>query len=592
MFSPAPEQSPQDIQPIAPPCPVQRTFKELHLREQSPVVAEEISHVYGLLPATSQILAARGFVPGEALAQYLESSPEKLMRDARLLSQDIKGLIEGVQLLGQVISEGGKIGIASDYDVDGLTGGVQIYRALRDSGIAVTHLIPDRFQEGYGLNNRIVDDCVAQGCKLLITVDYGTKSIEPIRSAQERGLKVIVIDHHAVESPPPADVFINPLQKDCGFAEGILCASLLAWYFVDTATEMIPKLSQFHNEQNIPYAGTGTICDMVPLRGPNRAVAKSTLSLLPHSSHEGLIALYKAVCSEQEVMCADISFGIGPRINAAGRMKDGNIVVELLTTDDPQRAQALARKLTRINTQRQETEEAVKDLAIGQLQEQSRLDLGIILADPDFHPGVVGLAAQRIMDMYHRPTIILGKKGNDWSGSVRGIPGFHVAEMIEQLEKLGLVRGGGHVAAGGLSFAQELLDDVRDAFLANCQQQLRGVSLTPRHVVDTSVRLSDFTPELVEELRLFEPLGRGNEAPSFMCNGLRVIDLRLMKNAHLRVKFSDGEGEIEGVFWRLKEHPVLRIGNRVNIAARPEVNNYRGSRIQLNLHAAEIAGEV
>ncbi|MCB0332043.1 MAG: single-stranded-DNA-specific exonuclease RecJ [Bdellovibrionales bacterium] len=568
---------------------VQVAHKIIELREQRDAAANKLGPLYSLSPVTCRALAARSFEPGEALENYLETHPATAAKKGLPTPETLGGLEKGVQLLKESIAHGEKIAIANDFDVDGLTGGVQIYRALRQAGLKPRLFVPHRFNEGYGLNTRIVDEALVEGCKLLITVDYGTTNTKEITYAQERGMKVIVIDHHAVKSAPPADAFINPQQ--CGFAGGILCASALAWYFISRARRVVPELSNLNPWEFIPYAGIGTICDMVPLIGPNRVIAKSTLALLKKSEHVGLRELLRVAGSEKYISCSTISFGIGPRINAAGRMLDGTLVARLLTTEDKKEASQLANELDRLNQERQVTEEEARQIALKKVFSRKKLELGIMEADPDFHTGVVGLVAQRLLDAFYLPTAILGFENGEYKGSIRGVRGFSVAEMISRITDTGLLtKGGGHEAAGGWSFPKENYSAVEKAFYQECKRQLGGVRPSPVYLADTYATIEETTPALVKELRLFEPFGMGNPGPTLLYEELQVKSIKLLKDAHLKVELSDGKKSIDGLMWRTTDHPHLYEGAHVRVAAKPGINEYRGTtKTQLDLQAVESA---
>ncbi len=568
---------------------VELAHKTIKLREQRDAVANKLGPTYGLSPVTCRVLAARGFEPGETLENYLETHPATAAKKGLPTPEKLGGLEDGMQLLKESVARGEKIAIANDFDVDGLTGGVQIYRALRQAGLTPRLFVPHRFQEGYGLNTRIVDEALVDGCKLLITVDYGTTNAKEITYAQEHGMKVIVIDHHAVKSSPPADAFINPQQ--CGFADGILCASALAWYFISRARRVVPELAKLNPWEYMPYAGIGTICDMVPLIGPNRVIAKSTLALLKKTEHAGLRALLKIVSAEKSLSCSSISFGIGPRINAAGRMVDGTIVARLLTTEDEKEATQLASELDRLNQERQVTEEEARQKALKKVFARSALEFGIMEADPDFHTGVVGLVAQRLLDAFYLPTAILGFENGEYKGSIRGVRGFSVSEMISRISDTGLLaKGGGHEAAGGWSFAKENYKSVEKAFYQECKRQLEGHRPSPVYSADTYATIEETTPALVKELRLFEPFGMGNPGPSLLYEELQVKSIKVLKDAHLKCELTDGKKSIDGLMWRTTDHPHLFEGATVRVVAKPGINSFRGTvKTQLDLQAVESA---
>jgi single-stranded-DNA-specific exonuclease len=328
---------------------------------------------------------------------------------------------------------------------------------------------------------------------------------------------------------------------------------------------------------------------MVPLVGANRVIAKRGLELLAGTERVGLQALKAVAGVQRDVNCTHVGFGLGPRLNAAGRMVHGELVIELLTTNDSDRAGKLARKLNKLNTDRQETEARIKELAIKQVEAKSGMPSGLVIWNSDFHTGVIGLVAQRLAELYYRPVVVIGSDHGRFKGSVRGIAGFNVVEALSALSAY-LERFGGHEGAGGLSIAEEKIPDFVEAFDAECRRRLDGLELEPYAVADTEAGLEDITPRLLDELRSFAPFGVGNPSPTLLIRGLQVTELRVLKNEHIKVVLSDSRRNIAGLMWRERRHPALEPGAKVDVACRPDKNLYGGHyQLQLNLQAVERA---
>ncbi len=560
--------------------------KAIELRPQHAKTASAISKDHRVSAIAGRVLAARGFKPGQGLNNFLSPTLKEGLPDPAKL----KGLEEACLFIRGAVSRGEKIAVACDFDVDGLSGGAQIYHFLTSIGAVCLVFVPDRFVDGYGLNETIVQEAAAQACRLLITVDYGTTNRKELDMASSFGMKTIVIDHHHVGDSDslPGDVFINPEQKGCGFADKVLSAAGLAWYLLVGLRKAIPSASSIDVREYLDLACLGTICDMVPLLGANRVMAAKGLELLSHTRRAGLRALKAVSGVNGDVSCHDVSFGLGPRINAAGRIIHGAMVIELLSTSDSSLARKIAGDLNKMNLERQEIELTMKDEAVRHLAARKTLPAGIVVADPDFHTGVVGIVAQRLVELYYRPSVVLGVDTDGvYKGSVRGIKGFNVVEALAAVSTM-LVKYGGHEGAGGLSVEEKKLGDFTKAFEKECAARLDGISHEPVSQADTEIALSDVTVDLVDELKMFAPFGMGNPAPVFLIRNLKVVDIHELKSAHLKAVFSDGKYFIPGLLWRQREHPALRKGASVNIACRPEKSTYRGlTDLQFTLHAVE-----
>ncbi len=571
--------------------PFVTAHKRINLRAQKPQIAERISSEYQLSSIAGRILASRGFKPGKDLGDYLEPTLKSGLPHPSALTN----LDSASELIIDFIAQGKAIAICCDFDVDGLSGGSQVVHFLRACGAEVGVFVPDRFEEGYGLNSDMVRSIASQGFGLLITIDFGTTNQAELEVARSLGLKTIVIDHHHVgDHRPSSDVFINPQQASCGFAGGVLSAAGLAWYLI---AGLRPAFLKRNPGRDLPEARTyldlaclGTICDMVPLRGPNRVIAKRGLELLGVTDRPGLLALKKMVGCKETVSCHEVSFGVGPRLNAAGRMVHGEIVIDLLTTDDRARADKVANTLNRLNAERQETELKVKDRAVEQLRkryESVGLPAGLVAWDERFHTGVVGIVAQRLVEMFYRPSIVMGlDKAGIFKGSVRGIKGFSVVDALGAV-KGELIKFGGHEGAGGFSVKAARVEPFIEAFISECEKRLKTLEISPVAEADAEVSLSDLSIKLVDELRRLAPFGMGNPSPQLLVRKLRVVDVRTLKSAHLKAILSDGKAKISGLMWRQPTHPALVVGAEVDVVFRPDVSTFNGkTEVQANLQAA------
>ncbi|MBX7136360.1 MAG: single-stranded-DNA-specific exonuclease RecJ [Oligoflexia bacterium] len=566
---------------------VRTAYRGIRLKQQRPQIAQHIEREFKLGSIAARILAARGFKPDQDLKNFIAPSLKEGLPDPRKL----KNLDAACALISEIAASGGKVAICCDFDVDGLSGGAQANHFLTAAGVETRVFVPDRFTDGYGLNERLIKAAADWGAKLLIAIDYGTRNQKEIAVAKALGLKTIVIDHHHVGSAAPgADVFINPQQRGCGFAGGILCASGLVWYLLVGLRSKLPRAANLDVRSYLDLACLGTICDMVPLIGANRVIAKRGLDLLGTTKRPGLVALKSVIGINGEVSCSNVGFGIGPRLNAAGRMVHGEMVIDLLTTDDSELAARVARQLNKLNTERQETELRVKEIAVEYIRGSGYLPSGLVVWDKEFHTGVIGIVAQRLVEQFYRPAVVMGLDTDGiFKGSVRGIKGFSVVEALEACAEH-LIKCGGHEGAGGFSVEEARIEAFKEAFEAECARRLDSIEVVPYAEADTEAQLEDIEMDLVHELEQFAPFGMGNPGPQILLAGLKVVEVKILKNAHLKATFSDGKRYLAGFLWRQTSHPALNVGATVNVVCKPDYSVFNGqTEIQANLQAIEKA---
>ena len=570
----------------APIRKVESVHKSIKLRPQHPSAAGKIQENHKLNPVIARVLAARGLSVGEELSNYIEPTLKTgLPHPDKLLNLD-----KACALIGETLRAGKGIAVCCDFDVDGLSGGAEIAHFLTSIGAKTKVYVPDRFVDGYGLNESMIRGSADENFGLVITVDFGTTNQKELSLARELGLKTIVIDHHHVgDAISTADVFINPNQPGCGFADKILCASGLAWYLLLGLKAALPEAKDVDAKAYLDLACLGTICDMVPLIGVNRVIAKRGLELLGKTTRPGLMALKNVIgLHKQNVSCSHVSFGIGPRINAAGRMIHGNLVIELLTTSDSNQSDKLARRLNQLNLERQNIEERVKERAIQQVERGGFLPSGILVWDKEFHTGVIGIVAQRLVETFYRPSAVLGlDQEGIYKGSVRGIKDFSVIEALAECGDL-LIKFGGHQGAGGFSVKEENLEALAERFESVCAARLADIETDPIAVADTSAKLADIEFSLIQSLGQLAPFGIGNPGPLLLFEDLRVVDVRSIKNTHLKATLADGSRFITAVMWKKASHPALEKGALVRVVGKPELSKYQGvEELQIVLQAVE-----
>jgi single-stranded-DNA-specific exonuclease len=316
---------------------------------------------------------------------------------------------------------------------------------------------------------------------------------------------------------------------------------------------------------------------MVPLTGVNRLIAKKGLEALGKTTRPGLLALMNVAGLKERPKTHDVSFGIGPRLNAAGRMVHGGMVIELLTTLSPERAYEIANKLNELNANRQREEKRVLLHAMKSVETSIRLPAGFVVYDPSYHTGVVGIVAQRLVEKFHRPSAIIGVDDEGiLKGSIRSIPGISVIALLNECRDH-LIKYGGHEGAGGFALTESSLVEFRKKFISTCQALLNDENATPSIDTDAQASLDELSLDLVHELAKMEPCGMGNKAPTLLINRALIKRVVCLKDAHLKFELSNGATSINAIMWKCVDHPYVFVNNIVNVALRIETNSYRGN---------------
>ncbi len=550
------------------------------LKEAATHIIADHAEQLKISPLLARMVALRGFVDSESARRYLSSS----------LSKDLPSPFEmadmeaAVRRVVDAIKNHEQIGIWGDYDVDGTTGASVLVSFLRQIGAQPIYHIPHRIEEGYGLNIEGLKLLKARGVDLVITVDCGISNAREVAEANEIGLDMVVIDHHQPpEELPPAVAVVNPHRKDCAFPDKGMCAAGLAFYLVIGLRARLREHGWFADgdpdiRRYLDIVALGTIADMVPLRGVNRTLIRRGLLELAGSTRPGVIAL-KQVSSigVGQVTAGQVGFRLGPRINAAGRVDYGIKVVELLTTDSPDVALRIARELDDHNIQRRTLEAEV--LACALEQAENTADGGnrysLVLAGEGWHPGVLGIVASRIVERFHRPTVVIGFSEGTGKGSARSIHGFHMVEgfrcCADSLEKFG-----GHEFAGGLSIKLERLAKFTEAFETAARQSLTPVDLLPRLEIDAQVDFAEVGVPLLRGLEILQPYGVGNPEPVFMTTNAEVCERKVF-SAGIRYRLRQAGRVVAGVIFGAGDTFPGVPGERIDVAYRLSENEWNGA---------------
>lgn len=547
----------------------------------------ELAKRYGVSRLCALFLAARGLLEESTVKNFLAPT----LREGLPSPTELKNLEAAARRILHSIKNREKMVVFSDFDVDGISAAAQLVPYLRALGAEVAHYAPNRFTEGYGLSKAAVQIIAENGAKLLITVDCGATSHDAIEFAKTRHkLPVIVLDHHQMHGESPADILVNPAQPGCGFTEHKLCAAGIVWFLLIALRKESPDNAQDPKEY-LDLAALGTICDMVPLIGPNRVLAARGVELIRDSKRPGIVALKAVSRVSGRISAGSVSFGLGPRINAAGRLADASLAFELLTTADLSRAQVLAEQIDRLNEERKTVEERVKLRCLELLADEVDSLSALSVFDPTFHAGVIGIVAQRLVEIFNKPAAVMspgqmlvGKKSVVVvKGSVRSIRGFHVAEALQALSEL-LISHGGHSEAGGFSITEENIPQFKQAFSELAEKAVPTSARTRIIHADGEVAFKQLDYTAVTELERLQPFGIGNPSPIFVTPNVTVESVSQVGERNLKVRFNDGEFSLTGLFWRVDSHELLQRGERVNVAFTPELNSYQGvTSVQLNI---------
>ncbi|WP_341736714.1 single-stranded-DNA-specific exonuclease RecJ [Microcoleus sp. CAWBG640] len=582
-----------------------------------PQQAEQFAREIGLSPLLAQVLINRGIDTLTEVQGFVE--PESLVLPQPM--DEFPDLAVSVKLLREAIAKGSKIAICGDYDADGMTSTALLLRALRALGAKVDYAIPSRMREGYGINDRIVEEFHSEGVALILTVDNGIAALGPVKRARELGVKVIITDHHDLPPQlPPADAILNPkliaesspYRGLAGVGVAYVLAICLAQSLQQVGGLVNPLLELFT---------LGTIADLAPLTGVNRRWVKRGLRLLPHSQLAGIQALIQVAGvqpgsaetplipnfkspTQNSLKPEDIGFRLGPRINAVGRLADPQIVIELLTTDDRDLALQRAMECEQINQRRQELCIEIEEEAIAWCEESSlnlQQERVLVVVRPGWHHGVIGIVASRLVERYGVPVFIgtfedeadedEANKSKIVRGSARGIPEFNVFDGLNFCADL-LTKFGGHKAAGGFSMPAENLAKFRSQLAVFANQCLQPEHLKPLVSVDVQADLSEINLELYRQIDALEPCGIENKAPVFWTPNVCITEQKIVgKGNHLKLTASQTgkvPASLQGIAWRWGEYfPLPRL---VDIAYRLRENSFNGKiSVQLELLGVRLA---
>lgn len=541
--------------------------------------ADALSGELGISPIGARLLVQRGFRDVAAAHQFLHPTLTELHDPFALTDMSI-----AVERILRAIRTGERIAIHGDYDADGITSTVLLRRALEMLGAKVVHYVPHRIKDGYGLAPETIERLSLEKVDVVVSADCGIRSVMAARCAREVGVDLIITDHHEPdEELPSALAVINPKRRDCSYPDKNLAG-------VGVALKLVQALGERSGRKNwlkgfLKIAAIGTLADVVPLVGENRIIAKAGLEELSNGQHAvGLQALLDVAGAKNRTVDSFlVSFGIAPRLNAAGRMATPEIAVQLLLAKgkaDETEALALAQQLDVENIKRRK-EESDLFLSARRLVEKNP-DVGshnaLVVSGEQWHRGVIGIVASRLVERFNKPTVVLSMDGDVSYGSGRSIPGFDLLSALEKCKSV-FIKFGGHRQAAGLTMKTANIAEFRSMLTKHADEMLGPDDLVPSLPIDGEMPFEQITSQVIEDLKLFEPFGSSNQKPVFATSEVAISDgPYLLKEKHLRMSVKQGGRIFRAVAWRgagwfkfLKEHK-----DRVNIAFSLVENHFRG----------------
>ncbi len=481
-------------------------------------------------PLIARLLALRGVrTPAEADA-FLDAAPAAPLA---LPDLDI-----AVARLARACNDGETVAVFGDFDVDGVTAAALLTEGLASLGARTIPYLPHRVNEGYGLNAAAIESLHGLGATLLVTADCGTSSLREVAFAREQGMDVLILDHHTVPPLlPAATAIVNPKRDESSTGEPAACG--VAYYVLLALDQALRR--QADEPSMLELVALGTVCDLAPLVQENRRLVREGLSALADTKRPGLRALFDVSGTDaKHIDTEGIAFGLGPRLNAAGRLAHARLAFDLLVCANDDRARELAGELDALNRDRQQATEDALQLAEGLVAEEGDAPL-LMIGHPEFHPGIVGLVASRLAESHSRPAVVYQKGASTSRASARSIEAFDMAAALRICEDL-FERFGGHRMAAGYTAKNENLAAIKERLLAHAEQQLAGVDLTPTIDIDAELPLSALRGEEIRWLGRLAPHGPGNPEPVFLSRGAVVTERWLIgqDGQHLRLKLRDG----------------------------------------------------
>jgi single-stranded-DNA-specific exonuclease len=543
-------------------------------------------------PILRKLLYNRGIAAPEAAAAFLEPQPVRHL-------PPMLGMLAAVERLERAVQTGEHIAVYGDYDVDGVTATALLVQVLQALGANVRGYIPNRFEEGYGLNNEALETLCLEGVRVVVTVDCGIRSPREADFARSHNLDLIITDHHQPEAVlPGAYAIINPTQPGDAYPYKSLAGVGLAYKLAEALVERFAEQGAaikegFALENLLDLVALGTVADLAPLTGENRYLVQKGLQVMRSCQRQGLLSLINGSGLKQaRVSAGDIGYILGPRLNAAGRLESALASLTLLTTVDFHEAGLLAQQLDDQNRERQRITQEIQKMAEEIALQEDDEGMLLFAAHPEFNPGVVGLAASRLSEVYYRPAVVAWKGEEHTRASCRSIPEFHITEALDQCADL-LVRHGGHAAAAGFTVSNENLPELVRRLRAIAKEKLSGEDLSPKLVADLEVPLCKLPPDVLGLIEGLQPCGYGNRQAVFVSRDVEVARFKTVgkDSAHLKLTLKDNGIVYDAIAFRQGQW-ADHMPRRLDVMYNVELNEFNGrSSIQLNVRDLKAAGE-
>ncbi len=558
------------------------------IKQPSPFTSKLASET-DLTPLQAQLLINRGLTDKESVQAFLQPLLAD-MADPMLM----KGMRGGLSLILKAIHKQDRITIFGDYDADGLTATAVLYNFFLSINVPVSYYIPDRLNEGYGLSNRAIEKISKDGTHLIITVDCGISNEREISFAQSLGMDVVVTDHHQVPDDFNLDCpAINPHQSGCHFPFKSLAGVGVAFFLTVAIRAELREKGRFKSQpepdlkEYLDLVALGTVADRVPLTGQNRLLVNHGIDIMAGTRWAGIKAMMEvADLKDGEISSEDLAFKIAPRLNAPGRIGETHLGIQVLTTQDAISVKNLALRINAANIKRQGIERDIFD----RIEDMIKMGGGIrdrrilFLGEEEWHKGVLGIVASKLIDKYYRPSLVFSIRDGLAVGSGRSIDGFNLFWAMNRFPQL-FEKFGGHSHAAGFTLKTENLETLEIELNSLAKEILREEDLTPSISVDAELALNSISNETIQQIRSLSPFGAGNPEPVFVARSLEVLDARVVGGRHLKFKVRQaGEGKpLEAIGFGMGERYPLE-GKTVNMVFTPELNRWQGyENIQLKV---------
>jgi single-stranded-DNA-specific exonuclease len=555
------------------------------------LTAADLARELSISSRLAQLLLNRGISDPESARLFLKPALSSL-RDPFLF----KDMDRAVNCMINAITGRKKIVIYGDFDVDGITSTAIITDFLRQISVETSFFIPGRMTDGYGLNMKRIEEIVSQGARLIIAVDCGAKSRDEAEYLRQKGVDLLVLDHHDLDSElPDVAAMINPQRKDCAFPFKEMASVGLAFYFLIALRRSLREKDFFRGieepclEEYLDIVALGTIADIVPLTDENRIFVSYGLKSFGEAKRPGIRALKRV--SQQvdgKITSWNVAFQYAPRLNASGRLSSAAMGVKLLLCRDDTEALSIASELDLENRRRQEIEKKILDEAKSLIEKQGyHENNAIVVAKEGWHQGVVGIVAQRLVEAYYRPAAVIALENGVGVGSLRSIAGFNLSDVLESMRHF-FIRFGGHAKAAGLKIAEANIPLFREEFSRKAGEILSNSELAPSIRIDFQLNIEEATENFINEISMLEPFGTGNPEPVFKLTGLRVEEVTRVgpSGNHMRLQLKSSGRNVNAMWFRMGEASI-NPGEIVDMAANLRLEEWQG-RKYIKLMAKDI----